>query len=489
MTRSHTPRAATGTRNSDKDYSRCEGRSDAATPDTSDRSDMLDDELAADDVSAAPVSPAAGRGPAAADEAPRVVTVPPELAGERLDKVLAKVFPEFSRSRLQSWIEAQRVHVDGKPAKVRQPVPLDAKIELVPDLLPEQLAFTPEPVPLDIVYEDETIVVINKPAGVVVHPAAGNWSGTVLNGLLHRYGEAAAGLPRAGIVHRLDKETSGLMVVARTLAAQTDLVRQLQARTVKRRYVALVWGGMPEEGTIDAPIGRDPRERTRMAVVAGASGKPARTHFRRVATVVWERQPVTAIHCDLETGRTHQIRVHCAHTGHPLLGDPVYGRARGKRSVTPLPGGFARQALHAWRLGLVHPETRRTMQWRADVPDDLAALCTALGFDREEADDFDEEAYLDDESAYDPALDADEADDDIDAMEGDSDAEDGFDEEGAGDSAVADVDEAEAGRDADLEAAREAGHEGRDEDGPAAPRDATRENPSDKRHKNKDPRR
>lgn len=451
---------------------------------------MRDDEFAADDASATAISAASGHG-AAADEAPRIVTVPPELAGERLDKVLAKVFPEFSRSRLQSWIEAQRVHVDGKPAKVRQPVPLNATIELVPDLLPEQLAFTPEPVPLEIVYEDETIVVINKPAGLVVHPAAGNWSGTVLNGLLHRYGDAAAGLPRAGIVHRLDKETSGLMVVARTLAAQTDLVRQLQARTVKRRYVALVWGGMPEEGTIDAPIGRDPRERTRMAVVTGASGKPARTHFRRVATVVWERQPVTAIHCDLETGRTHQIRVHCAHTGHPLLGDPVYGRARGKRSVTPLPGGFARQALHAWRLGLVHPETRRTMQWRADVPDDLAALCEALGFNREEADDFDEDAYLGDDTAYEPmSLEAREADDDdIEAMEDDSDTEAGFDEEdeeGEDNTADADVDQnAEAGRDPDIEAAREVRHE----EGRTAPRDATHADRGDPRHKNKDHRR
>ncbi|MET3819838.1 RluA family pseudouridine synthase [Burkholderia ambifaria] len=195
---------------------------------------------------------------AAADETPRVVEVPLSLAGERLDKALAQLFPEFSRSRLQSWIEAQRVLIDGAPAKIRQPVPLGARIELVPDLLPEQLAFTPEPVPLDVIYEDDALLVINKPAGVVVHPAAGNWSGTILNGLLHRYGDAAAGLPRAGIVHRLDKETSGLMVVARTLAAQTDLVRQLQARTVKRRYFALVWGTMPEDGTIDAPIGRDP---------------------------------------------------------------------------------------------------------------------------------------------------------------------------------------------------------------------------------------
>ncbi|GAB2879705.1 RluA family pseudouridine synthase [Paraburkholderia jirisanensis] len=336
--------------------------------------------------------------------------MPPEFAGERLDKVLAKLFPEFSRNRLQSWIEAQRVRIDGAPAKIRQPVPLGATIELVPDLLPEQLAFTPEPVPLDIVYEDATLVVINKPAGLVVHPASGNWSGTVLNGLLHRYGDAAAGLPRAGIVHRLDKETSGLMVVARTLAAQTDLTRQLQARTVKRRYLALVWGGMPEEGTIDAPIGRDPRERTRMAVVTGASGKPARTHFRRVDTVVWQRQPVSAIHCDLDTGRTHQIRVHCAHIGHPLLGDPVYGHARGKRSVTPLPDGFARQALHAWRLGLIHPQTGRAMQWRADPPDDIVALCAALGFTRDDdAGEFDGE-YYEHEEGDDEIVDADGGD-------------------------------------------------------------------------------
>ncbi|MEX3963796.1 RluA family pseudouridine synthase [Paraburkholderia sp. EG286B] len=387
MTRTVIPGAgAPGAQNSIRDYSLGDAPDDAAA------SEGLDDELAGEDAGVAPRA----RG----DEAPRSVQVPDELAGERLDKVLAKVFPEFSRSRLQGWIEEQRVRVDGKPAKVRQPVPLGATIELVPDLLPEQLAFTPEPVPLDIVYEDDAIVVINKPAGLVVHPAAGNWSGTLLNGLLHRYGESAAGLPRAGIVHRLDKETSGLMVVARTLQAQTDLVRQLQARTVKRRYLALVWGNMADEGTIDAPIGRDPRERTRMAVVKGASGKPARTHFRRIDKTLWHNQPVSAIHCDLETGRTHQIRVHCAHIGHPLLGDPVYGHARGKRSVAALPDGFARQALHAWRLGLVHPVTGRTMQWRADVPDDLDALIEALGFGGEEGEDeagFDEDMF---DSAY-----------------------------------------------------------------------------------------
>jgi len=380
---------APGAQNSIDHYSLGEVPNDAAP------GDSLDDDL---DVNAGASRAGASAGRARADEAPRRAQVPDDLAGERLDKVLAKIFPEFSRSRLQGWIEEQRVRVDGAPAKVRQPVPLGATIELVPDLLPEQLAFTPEPVPLDVVYEDDAILVINKPAGLVVHPAAGNWSGTILNGLLHRYGESAAGLPRAGIVHRLDKETSGLMVVARTLEAQTDLVRQLQARTVKRRYLALVWGNMPAEGTIDAPIGRDPRERTRMAVVRGAAGKPARTHYRRVDSTLWHGQPVSAIHCDLETGRTHQIRVHCAHIGHPLLGDPVYGRARGRRSVAALPDGFARQALHAWRLGLIHPVTGRAMQWRADVPDDMDALIEALGFGGESEElGFDDEVF---DSAY-----------------------------------------------------------------------------------------
>ena len=426
MTRSNNPVPSAGARNSNKDYSPSADPSDALG------SDSLDDDL---DGDALVPHQAAGEVPTVAskavDNTPRVVSVPDELAGERLDKVLARVFPEFSRNRLQSWIEAERVRVDGEPAKIRQPVPLGAQIELVPDLLPEQLAFTPEPVPLEVVYEDDTLVVINKPAGMVVHPAAGNWSGTILNGLLHRYGEAASGLPRAGIVHRLDKETSGLMVVARTLEAQTDLVRQLQARTVKRRYLALVWGNMPEEGTIDAPIGRDPRERTRMAVVTSASGKPARTHFRRVDTAIWQRQPVSAIHCDLETGRTHQIRVHCAHIGHPLLGDPVYGRARGKRSVTPLPDGFARQALHAWRLGLIHPQTGRDMQWRAEVPEDMAALSAALGLGRDEAGEFDESYYEDEEAeGYEAFLDdEDEADEDDEADDHEHGDDDGNDED------------------------------------------------------------
>ncbi len=362
------------------DYSRSSRPADAHT------------DAAVDARAAAPATAAAKPS----DDPPRIALVPDALAGERLDKVLAKLFPEFSRNRLQSWTESGRVLLNGAPAKVRQAVPLDARIELTPDFLPEQLAFTPEPVPLEVVYEDDALVVIDKPAGLVVHPAAGNWSGTILNGLLHRYPDAA-GLPRAGIVHRLDKETSGLMVIARTLQAQTDLVRQLQARTVKRRYVALVWGAMPAEGIIDAPIGRDSRERTRMAVVAGASGKSARTRFRLVDQTIWKQQPISAIHCDLETGRTHQIRVHCAYTGHPLLGDPVYGNVRGRRANGPLPGDFARQALHAWQLGLVHPSTGRPMRWRADLPADMADLVQALGFGQPasafEAGEFDDDAY------------------------------------------------------------------------------------------------
>jgi 23S rRNA pseudouridine1911/1915/1917 synthase len=218
----------------------------------------------------------------------------------------------------------------------------------------------------------------------VVHPAAGNWSGTVLNGLLHRYPGAAA-LPRAGIVHRLDKETSGLMVVAKTLPAQTDLVRQLQARTVKRTYLALVWGETPEEATIDAPIGRDPRDRTRMAIIETASGKPARTHFKTLDVVDLGRAQVSLVRCQLETGRTHQIRVHFESEGHPLLGDPVYTRnfRRGRPQTikAPLPVPFARQALHAVRLGLVHPASGKSMHWEAGVPDDFAELMEALDLD------------------------------------------------------------------------------------------------------------
>ncbi|CAJ0780619.1 Ribosomal large subunit pseudouridine synthase D [Ralstonia condita] len=315
---------------------------------------------------------------------PIVVEIPETLHGERLDKVLAKLLPDYSRSRLQQWIDAGAVRVDGAAVRPRAAVSGGARVEVVPQRAADEHAFVAEPVDLDVIYEDDTLLVINKPAGLVVHPAAGNWSGTVLNGLLYRYPDAAA-LPRAGIVHRLDKETSGLMVVARTLPAQTDLVRQLQARTVKRTYLALVWGETPEEGTIDAPIGRDPRDRTRMAIIETASGKPARTHFKTLDVVDLGRAQISLVRCQLETGRTHQIRVHFESEGHPLVGDPVYTRnfRRGRPQTikAPLPVPFARQALHAVRLGLVHPASGKSVHWEAPVPEDFAALMEALDLD------------------------------------------------------------------------------------------------------------
>ncbi|ULX53834.1 pseudouridine synthase [Cupriavidus taiwanensis] len=337
--------------------------------------------------------------------------------GERLDKLLARHFSEFSRSRLQQWIESGAVRVDGQVRRPRDAVQMGNRIEVRPQAAPESSAFAPEDVPLDVVYEDDTLLVINKPAGLVVHPAAGNWSGTVLNGLLRR-DPGAASLPRAGIVHRLDKETSGLMVVARTLTAQTDLVRQLQARTVKRTYIALVWGRTYDEGTIDAPIGRDPRERTRMAIVQTASGKPSRTHFRTLATVPLGRGFVSMVMCKLETGRTHQIRVHFESIGHPLVGDPVYFRAtqRGQRPAirVPLPVPYERQALHAYKLGLVHPATGKHMSWTAQPPEDLQALIDALDFESAQADDEDEawgEVWEGGEAHWEYAGDDDEDDD------------------------------------------------------------------------------
>jgi 23S rRNA pseudouridine1911/1915/1917 synthase len=221
----------------------------------------------------------------------------------------------------------------------------------------------PQAMPLSIVYEDEALAVIDKPAGLVVHPGSGHWDGTLANALLHHSPQLAR-VPRAGIVHRLDKDTSGLLVVAKTPTAQTDLVRQLQARTVRREYLALVHGPVARDGSIDAPIARHPVKRTSMAVVS--SGKPAVTHYE-----VRERfAHCTLLACRLETGRTHQIRVHLAALHHPLVGDPTYGRRRG---VT-----FHRQALHAWRLGLVHPLTRKPIVWRSPLPQDLAALLESL---------------------------------------------------------------------------------------------------------------
>lgn len=292
-------------------------------------------------------------------------SVPEHDAGERLDVVMARLWPAHSRSRLQGWIRAGRVHVDAHPASdPKQRLRGGEVLLLEPEADPLTQAFQPEPVEFPVIHEDGALLVIDKPAGLVVHPGSGNWSGTLLNGLLHRWPELAR-LPRAGIVHRLDKDTSGLMVVARSLPAQTDLVRQLQARTVKRRYMAVASGHLAGTGQVDAPIGRHPTQRTRMAVVPG--GKPALTHYEALEVL----NGATRVECVLETGRTHQIRVHMAHIGHPLVGDPVYGA----RTTVPV---FARQALHAWRLGLNHPVTGGAMLWSSALPADFEALLGAL---------------------------------------------------------------------------------------------------------------
>jgi 23S rRNA pseudouridine1911/1915/1917 synthase len=303
------------------------------------------------------------------------VCVPESLSGQRLDKVLATLLPEYSRSRLQTWIEDGHVLVNGERCKPKQTVYGGDALTVEPQVDAQTLAFLPESIALNLLFEDQQVCVVNKPAGLVVHPAAGNWSGTLLNGLLGRYPDAQH-LPRAGIVHRLDKDTSGLMVVARSLLAHTDLIRQLQARTVKRRYLALVWG-QPKSQMIEASMARDPGDRLKMAVVRAPHAKPAVTYMDCLQTVTLGKEKVSLVECRLETGRTHQIRVHMAHIGHPLLGDPVYGRRRPGH----LPIEFTRQALHAWQLGLIHPETGEAVAWNAVPPEDFCQLVAALGIE------------------------------------------------------------------------------------------------------------
>ncbi|MEK8034289.1 RluA family pseudouridine synthase [Ideonella sp. DXS29W] len=279
--------------------------------------------------------------------------------GQRLDKVLAGLVPEFSRSHLQSLLAAGEVKLDGATAAVasrKVKAGQQLSITLVPPA--EARAFTPQAMLLNIVHEDPHLLVIHKPAGLVVHPAAGNWSGTLLNGLL-AHDPQAARLPRAGIVHRLDKDTSGLMVVGRSLEAVTALIRDLAARDIKRRYLALAHGDVGSAPfTVDAPVGRDAVTRIRMAVTS--AGKPARTDVFPLAF----REGVSAVKCELHTGRTHQIRVHLASRGHPLVADAVYG---GKPAL-----GMRRQALHAAELELAHPISRQPLSFRAPPPEDFA---------------------------------------------------------------------------------------------------------------------
>lgn len=306
--------------------------------------------------------------------------VPLTAAGRRFDQTLAELFPDYSRSRLAAWVKSGAATLDGAIVPPRQLVRGGEAVRLVAELAAE-VRDAPEAIPLAIVHEDEHLLVIDKPAGLVVHPGAGNPSGTLLNALL-AHDASLSELPRAGIVHRLDKDTSGLMVVAKTLPAQTALVDMLSRHDVHRQYAAVVLGVLVAGGTVDAPIGRSMGDRLRQAVREDETGKHAVTHYR-----VRERfRAHSLVQCNLETGRTHQIRVHLTHIGHPLVGDPLYGgglklpRRAGDELVAAL-RGFRRQALHAEELAFTHPVTGAAMHFNAAYPPDFTALLDALRAD------------------------------------------------------------------------------------------------------------
>jgi 23S rRNA pseudouridine1911/1915/1917 synthase len=301
--------------------------------------------------------------------------IPPEAAGRRLDQALASLFPAYSRTRLKSWIDDGKVLVDGRPLRPRdrlvggEAIEIDAQLE-------DEVALVPQPMALDIVYEDSVLLIVNKPVGLVVHPGAGNPDGTLQNALLaHEPGLSV--LPRAGIVHRLDKDTSGLLIVARTLEAHSALVRMLEAREIHREYEAVCNGVMTAGGTVDAPIGRHHVDRLRMAV--REDGRESVTHYRVLARF----RAHTHVRVMLETGRTHQIRVHLAHAGYPIVGDPTYGRRlavpKGATArLTAVLRGFRRQALHAAKLSFEHPITGDAREFSAPLPTDMAELLEAL---------------------------------------------------------------------------------------------------------------
>ena len=298
-------------------------------------------------------------------------SVPTALGGMRLDLALARLFPQYSRNRLQAWLKSGHITVDGRRLHPNQAVTGGEAIALRPPRVPDAAAPQAQRMPLKVVFEDAAIIVIDKPAGLVVHPGAGQPDRTLLNALL-AHSPSLVNVPRAGIVHRLDKDTSGLLVVAKTLEAQTALVRQLQARSVSRVYIAYVVGVPPGTGKVAAAIGRHPVARTRMAVVA--RGKEAVTHYRVLRT----GQGWSQVECRLETGRTHQIRVHMQSLGHPLIGDPVYGSARLTRSLPAAARDFPRQALHAARLQLQHPHTGAELSFTSPLPADLQQLDAEL---------------------------------------------------------------------------------------------------------------
>ena len=308
-----------------------------------------------------------------ANETPINLTIPYSCAGMRLDQALAQLLSHWSRSRLQTWIVEKRITVNNETCYPKQKIWGDEKIQILPYLLASETQHEAEDIELDIIFEDEQLIVINKPAGLVVHPGNGNWHGTMLNALLH-HAKQLNNVPRAGIVHRLDKDTTGLLVVTKTIEAQTSLVRQLQNHSVKREYFSLVLGEVHDDGDVNAPIGRHPTQRTKMAI--NKNGKKARTHYQ----IAEEFEGCTLLQCKLETGRTHQIRVHMHSISHPLVGDPVYGGRPKKMNpeITQLLMNFPRQALHAKRLALTHPKTQQPIHWETKLPEDMETLLQAL---------------------------------------------------------------------------------------------------------------
>ncbi len=309
--------------------------------------------------------------------------IPLTLSGYRLDKALAELFPDYSRARLQQWIREGQVLVNAVPLRAKDKVLGGEDIQIVAESS-EEVTWEAQDLPLNILYEDEDVLVINKPAGLVVHPGAGNAHNTLVNALLFHAPELSD-VPRAGIIHRLDKDTSGILVVARNLTAHTSLINQQQAREFKREYQAVIMGVLVSGGTVNAPIDRHPNLRTQMAVVEEGKGRPAITHYR----VMQRYRAHTLVRVKLETGRTHQIRVHMLYKRHPIVGDPVYG---GRFRIPPASSvefletlrTFGRQALHAEILGFVHPRTGEMMEWSAPPPEDMQNLLAALAQDVKE---------------------------------------------------------------------------------------------------------
>ena len=301
--------------------------------------------------------------------------LPPLAAGQRLDRALAALLPDYSRGRIQQWLDDGHILIDGHRRRRSDKVVGGERVTVQPVPAPNAQAYRPRSLMLTIVFEDEHLIVLDKPAGLVVHPAAGHWDDTLLNALLH-HRPALADLPRCGIVHRLDKDTSGLLVVAKTARAQQALIEQLRARSMRREYRALVVGVVAGGARIEAPLGRHPRQRTRMAVVAG--GRPAVTEFRVLQR--YRRHSLLAVR--LETGRTHQIRVHLAYRGYPLVGDPLYGGRPqpppGATAAAAAVQRFPRQALHATALGLIHPLSGAPLRWEIPLAPDFAALLEQL---------------------------------------------------------------------------------------------------------------